>query len=102
MSDTGSPAPGRDELQRCYINPVTTVPQGIDVKVDKQTLISIRGHEYKASRRTGAANVDPLNLPLYKQKGIRYAGEVLRKEGQPNRLKCRRQLREYSKRKIEN
>jgi large subunit ribosomal protein L6 len=64
-----------------YINPVTfTVPQGIDVKVDKQTLISIRGIDKRLVGQV-AANIRSIKPPdVYKQKGIRYAGEVLRKK----------------------
>jgi large subunit ribosomal protein L6 len=64
-----------------YINPVIfTVPQGIDVKVDKQTLISIRGVDKRLVGQV-AANIRSIKPPdVYKQKGIRYAGEVLRKK----------------------
>ena len=64
-----------------YINPVTfTVPQGIDVKVDKQTVISIRGIDKRLVGQV-AANIRSIKPPdVYKQKGIRYAGEVLRKK----------------------
>ncbi|MEZ4477252.1 MAG: 50S ribosomal protein L6 [Nitrospira sp.] len=64
-----------------YINPVTyTVPHGIDVKVDKQTLISIRGIDKRLVGQV-AANIRAIKPPdVYKQKGIRYAGEVLRKK----------------------
>lgn len=64
-----------------YINPVTyTVPQGIDVKVDKQTLISIKGIDKRLVGQV-AANIRAIKPPdVYKQKGIRYAGEVLRKK----------------------
>jgi len=64
-----------------YINPVIfTVPQGIDVKVDKQTLVSIRGVDKRLVGQV-AANIRSIKPPdVYKQKGIRYAGEVLRKK----------------------
>src|SRR5574340_361179 len=64
-----------------YINPVIyTVPQGIDVKVDKQTLISVRGVDKRLVGQV-AANMRSIKPPdVYKQKGIRYAGEVLRKK----------------------
>jgi large subunit ribosomal protein L6 len=64
-----------------YINPVNyTVPPGIDVKVDKQTLISIRGVDKRLVGQV-AANIRSIKPPdVYKQKGIRYAGEVLRKK----------------------
>jgi large subunit ribosomal protein L6 len=64
-----------------YVNPVTfPVPPGIEVKVDKQTLITVRGTD---KRKVGqiAANIRAIKPPdVYKQKGIRYAGEVLRKK----------------------
>ena len=46
-----------------YINPVTfTVPQGIDVKVDKQTLISIRGVDKRLVGQV-AANIRSIKPP---------------------------------------
>lgn len=64
-----------------YINPVNyTIPPGIDVKIDKQTLISIRGVDKRLVGQV-AANIRSIKPPdVYKQKGIRYAGEVLRKK----------------------
>ncbi|NGZ02159.1 MAG: 50S ribosomal protein L6 [Nitrospira sp. WS238] len=64
-----------------YINPVIyAVPQGIEVKVDKQTLISVRGIDKRLVGQV-AANMRSIKPPdVYKQKGIRYAGEVLRKK----------------------
>ena len=64
-----------------YINPVQyPVPAGIEVKVDKQTLISIKGADKRLVGQV-AANLRAIKPPdVYKQKGIRYAGEVLRKK----------------------
>ncbi|MCK6501180.1 MAG: 50S ribosomal protein L6 [Nitrospirales bacterium] len=64
-----------------YINPVIyAVPVGIDVKVDKQTLISIKGIDKRLVGQV-AANIRAIKPPdVYKQKGIRYAGEALRKK----------------------
>ena len=64
-----------------YINPVQyPVPAGIDVKVDKQTLINIKGADKRLVGQV-AANLRAIKPPdVYKQKGIRYAGEVLRKK----------------------
>jgi large subunit ribosomal protein L6 len=64
-----------------YINPVNyAVPQGIEVKVDKQTLISLRGADKRLVGQV-AANIRSIKPPdVYKQKGIRYSGEVLRKK----------------------
>ena len=64
-----------------YINPVQyPVPAGIDVKVDKQTLINIKGADKRLVGQV-AANLRAIKPPdVYKQKGIRYSGEVLRKK----------------------
>lgn len=64
-----------------YINPVTyQIPTGIDVKVDKQTLISVKGADKRLVGQV-AANLRAIKPPdVYKQKGVRYAGEVLRKK----------------------
>jgi len=64
-----------------YTHPVEVVlPSGIQAKVDKQTMITIRGVD---KRKVGqiAADFRRIKPPdVYKQKGIRYAGEVLRKK----------------------
>ncbi len=64
-----------------YVNPVTfPIPPGVEVKVDKQTVITVRGTD---KRKVGqvAANIRAIKPPdVYKQKGIRYVGEVLRKK----------------------
>src|SRR4029078_11591717 len=64
-----------------YINPVTyPIPVGIDVKVDKQTLINVKGADKRLVGKV-AANLRAIKPPdVYKQKGVRYAGEVLRKK----------------------
>jgi len=64
-----------------YINPVIyEVPVGIDVKVDKQTLISVKGIDKRLVGQV-AANLRAIKPPdVYKQKGVRYAGEKLRKK----------------------
>jgi large subunit ribosomal protein L6 len=64
-----------------YINPVIyPIPVGIDVKVDKQTLINVKGANKRLVGQV-AANLRALKPPdVYKQKGVRYAGEVLRKK----------------------
>ena len=64
-----------------YINPVLfQVPAGIDVKVDKQTLINIKGVDKRLVGQV-AANLRAIKPPdVYKQKGVRYLGEVLRKK----------------------
>ena len=64
-----------------YINPVQyPVPAGIDVKVEKQTLINTKGADKRLVGQV-AANLRAIKPPdVYKQKGIRYSGEVLRKK----------------------
>lgn len=64
-----------------YINPVVyQVPAGIDVKVDKQTFINVKGADKRMVGQV-AANLRAIKPPdVYKQKGVRYAGEVLRKK----------------------
>ena len=64
-----------------YTHPVVyDLPEGIEAKVDKQTIITIRGID---KRKVGqaTANIRGIKPPdVYKQKGVRYAGEVLRKK----------------------
>lgn len=64
-----------------YINPVLfQVPAGIEVKVDKQTLINVKGIDKRLVGQV-AANLRAIKPPdVYKQKGVRYMGEVLRKK----------------------
>jgi len=58
------------------------LPEGIDAKVDKQTIVTIKGVNKTLVGQT-AADIRALRPPdVYKAKGIKYAGEVLiRKEG---------------------
>lgn len=64
-----------------YINPVLyQIPTGIDVKVDKQTLINVKGVDKRLVGQV-AADLRAIKPPdVYKQKGVRYAGETLRKK----------------------
>jgi large subunit ribosomal protein L6 len=64
-----------------YINPVVyQVPVGIDVKVDKQTLINVKGIDKRLVGQV-AANLRAIKPPdVYKQKGVRFVGETLRKK----------------------
>ena len=56
------------------------VPAGIEVKVDKQTLINVKGVDKRLVGQV-AANLRAIKPPdVYKQKGVRYMGEVLRKK----------------------
>ena len=64
-----------------YSHPITLdIPDGIDIAVEKQTHITVSGID---RQRVGqvAANIRALRKPdPYKQKGIRYTGEVLKKK----------------------
>ena len=64
-----------------YINPVLfQIPAGIEVKVDKQTLINVKGVDKRLVGQV-AANLRAIKPPdVYKQKGVRFMGEVLRKK----------------------
>ena len=64
-----------------YSHPVVfDVPQGIDVKIDRQTHITVTGIDRQQVGQV-AANIRALRKPdPYKQKGIRYTGEVLKKK----------------------
>ena len=64
-----------------YSHPVVfDIPQGIDVVVDKQTHITVTGIDRQLVGQV-AANIRRLRKPdPYKQKGVRYTGEVLKKK----------------------
>ncbi|MDA1307418.1 MAG: 50S ribosomal protein L6 [Acidobacteria bacterium] len=64
-----------------YSHPVVfEVPKGIDVVVDKQTHITVTGMDCQLVGQV-AANIRRLRKPdPYKQKGVRYMGEVLKKK----------------------
>lgn len=64
-----------------YINPVLfQIPAGIEVKVDKQTLINVKGFDKRLVGQV-AADLRAIKPPdVYKQKGVRFMGEVLRKK----------------------
>jgi large subunit ribosomal protein L6 len=64
-----------------YINPVVyPIPTGIEVKIDKQTMINVKGIDKRLVGQV-AANLRAIKPPdVYKQKGVRYVGEVLRKK----------------------
>jgi large subunit ribosomal protein L6 len=56
------------------------IPEGIDVSVDKQVRLSIKGYDKQVVGQV-AANLRALRPPdVYKGKGIRYAGEIVRKK----------------------
>jgi large subunit ribosomal protein L6 len=64
-----------------YSHPVVfDLPQGIDVTVDKQTHLTVTGIDKQLVGQV-AANLRSLRKPdPYKQKGVRYTGEVLKKK----------------------
>ena len=64
-----------------YAHPVLLkMPQGVKATVDKQTLISLKGIDKRVVSQV-AAQIRELKIPdVYKHKGIRYAGEELRKK----------------------
>ena len=59
---------------------VYDVPAGIDIVIDKQTHITVTGVDRQLVGQV-AANIRRLREPdPYKQKGVRYTGEVLKKK----------------------
>lgn len=64
-----------------YAHPVSLkLPQGVNATVDKQTLISLKGIDKRVVSQF-AAQIRELKIPdVYKHKGIKYAGEILRKK----------------------
>jgi len=64
-----------------YSHPIEyPIPPGISITVDKQTKLSISGVDRQQVGQI-AANIRSLRKPdPYKNKGIRYAGEVLKKK----------------------
>ncbi len=64
-----------------YSHPIELLlPDGIDLKVDKQTHLVLSGQDKQLLGQV-AANIRSLRKPdPYKNKGVRYTGEVLRKK----------------------
>jgi large subunit ribosomal protein L6 len=64
-----------------YSHPVVfDIPAGIDIAVDKQTHIVVTGVDRQLVGQV-AANIRRMRKPdPYKQKGVRYTGEVLKKK----------------------
>ncbi len=64
-----------------YAHPVTlSLPDGVEAAVEKQTLISLKGIDKRKVSQM-AAQIRGLKIPdVYKQKGIKYAEEELRKK----------------------
>lgn len=64
-----------------YSHPIEfLLPDGVDLKIDKQTHLVLTGYDKQVLGQV-AANIRALRPPdPYKNKGIRYTGEVLRKK----------------------
>jgi large subunit ribosomal protein L6 len=64
-----------------YSHPVVfDIPNGIDILIEKQTHITVTGVDRQLVGQV-AANIRRLRKPdPYKQKGVRYTGEVLKKK----------------------
>jgi len=64
-----------------YSHPIELLlPEGVDLKVDKQTHLVLSGYDKQLVGQV-AANIRSLRPPdPYKNKGVRYTGEVLRKK----------------------
>jgi len=64
-----------------YSHPIEFyLPDGVDLKIDKQTHLVLSGFDRQLLGQV-AANIRALRKPdPYKNKGIRYTGEVLRKK----------------------
>ena len=64
-----------------YSHPIEfLLPDGVDLKIDKQTHLVVSGSDRQLVGQV-AANIRALREPdPYKNKGVRYTGEVLRKK----------------------
>jgi large subunit ribosomal protein L6 len=64
-----------------YSHPIEVLlPEGVDLKIDKQTHLVLSGYDKQALGQV-AANIRALRKPdPYKNKGVRYTGEVLKKK----------------------
>ena len=64
-----------------YSHPIEMLlPPGVELKIDKQTHLVLSGHDKQMIGQV-AANIRALRKPdPYKNKGVRYTGEVLRKK----------------------
>jgi large subunit ribosomal protein L6 len=64
-----------------YSHPIEVLlPDGVDLKIEKQTQLQLSGYDRQMVGQV-AANIRALRKPdPYKNKGIRYKGEMLRKK----------------------
>ena len=69
-----------------YSHPVVfDIPNGIDIAIDKQTHLTVTGIDRQLVGQV-AADIRSMRKPdPYKQKGVRYTGEVLEEEGRQDR-----------------
>jgi large subunit ribosomal protein L6 len=76
-----SQSPGRIELALGFSHPVVVeAPEGVTFEVPAPTRISVRGNDKQAVGQV-AANIRRIRKPEpYKGKGVRYAGEVVRRK----------------------
>jgi large subunit ribosomal protein L6 len=59
---------------------VFEIPTGIDIAIDKQTHVTVTGIDRQLVGQV-AADIRSMRKPdPYKQKGVRYTGEVLKKK----------------------
>src|SRR4051794_37191836 len=64
-----------------YSHPIEVLlPEGVDLRIDKQTHLVLTSHDRQLLGQV-AANIRALRKPdPYKNKGVRYTGEVLKKK----------------------
>jgi large subunit ribosomal protein L6 len=64
-----------------YAHPISLrLPKGVEASIDKQTSISLKGIDNRMVSIV-AAQIKSMKIPdVYKHKGIKYVGEVLRKK----------------------
>jgi large subunit ribosomal protein L6 len=64
-----------------YSHPIVfDIPEGIDIAIEKQTHVTVTGIDRQLVGQV-AANIRSMRKPdPYKQKGVRYTGEVLKKK----------------------
>jgi large subunit ribosomal protein L6 len=64
-----------------YSHPIDfALPQGISAEIEKQTLVTIKGIDKELVGQTAAKIRDLRKPDPYKGKGVKYAGEVLKKK----------------------
>jgi large subunit ribosomal protein L6 len=64
-----------------YSHPIDfPLPQGISAEVEKQTLVTIRGIDKELVGQVAAKIRDLRKPDPYKGKGVKYAGEIIRKK----------------------